>query len=261
MTRPDHTYTILTALSFSPPIGSKLRKIYSSIQTERFNRDIMKERGFKVDNPAFSGIGNVVEAVTNLPLGRLSNKLRNLENALDTRNETWQRVALVLGWNTWDLGIKDQDIEALGENIKERKKQEKAMDKIKKKYPGKTQEEIDIIIKEKEVFDLSKREQENIIKQNNLNPKDYKLEKDRVSVIMELRNKNTEKIDKQLTDIKNYKPSKSEQREIDLFKMNKKDQVNLLLDFGLTNKQIKALKYEEDRVKKIIELEEKSKNR
>ena len=43
--------------------------------------------------------------------------------------------------------------------------------------------------------------------------------------------------------------------------MNKKDQVNLLLNFGLTNKQIKALKYEEDRVKKIIELEEKSKNR
>tara|TARA_R100001509_G_scaffold55801_2_gene30791 strand:- start:221 stop:886 length:666 start_codon:yes stop_codon:yes gene_type:complete len=221
----------------------------------------MKERGFKVDNPAFSAIGNVIEAVTNLPLARLSNKLRNLENALDSRNETWQRVALVLGWNTWDLGIKDQDIEALGENIKERKKQQKKMDKIKQKYPGKTKEEIDIIIKEKEVFDLSKREQENIIKQNNLNPKDYKLEKDRVSIIMELRNKNTEKIDKQLTDIKNYKPSKSEQREIDLFKMNKKDQVNLLLDFGLTNKQIKALKYEEDRVKKIIELEEKSKNR
>ena len=135
------------------------------------------------------------------------------------------------------------------------------MDKIKKKYPGKSQEEIDIIIKEKEVFDLSKREQENIIKQNNLNPKDYKLEKDRVGIIMELRNKDAEKIDKQLTNIKNYKPSKSEQREIDLFKMNKKDQVNLLLDFGLTNKQIKALKYEEDRVKKIIELEEKSKNR
>ena len=135
------------------------------------------------------------------------------------------------------------------------------MDKIKKKYPGKSQEEIDVIIKEKEVFNLSKKEQENIIKQNNLNPKDYKLEKDRVSVIMELRNKNTEKLDKQLTDIKNYKPSKSEQREMNLFKMNKKDQVNLLLNFGLTNKQIKALKYEEDRVKKIIELEEKSKNR
>ena len=263
MTRPDHTYTILTALSFSPPIGSKLRKIYSSIQTERFNRDIMRERGFKVDNPAFSAIGNVIEAVTNLPLGRLSNKLRNLENALDSRNETWQRVALVLGWNTWDLGIKDQDIEALGENIKERKKQEKKMEKIKNKYPGKTKEEIDIIIKEKEIFDLSKREQENIIKQNGLNPKRYKLEKDRVNIIMKLRDKDAKKIDKQLNDIKNYKPSKLEQREIDLFKMNKKDQVNLLMSLGLSSREIKKLKYEEDRVKKIIELENrrKSKNR
>ena len=263
MTRPDHTYTILTALSFSPPIGSKLRKIYSSIQTERFNRDIMRERGFKVDNPAFSAIGNVIEAVTNLPLGRLSNKLRNLENALDSRNETWQRVALVLGWNTWDLGIKDQDIEALGENIKERKKQEKKMEKIKNKYPGKTKEEIDIIIKEKEVFDLSKREQERILTQNGLNAKNYKLEKDRVDAIMKLRNKDAEKIDKQLNDIKNYKPSKSEQREIDLYKMNKKDQVNLLMSLGLSSREIKKLKYEEDRVKKIIELENrrKSKNR
>jgi len=261
MTRPDHAYTILTALSFSPPIGSKLRKIYSSIQTERFNRDIMRERGFKVDNPAFSGIGNIIEAVTNLPLGRLSNKLRNLENALDTRNETWQRVALVLGWNTWDLGIKDQDIEALGEDIKERKKQEKKMEKIKNKYPGKTKEEIDIIIKEKEIFDLSKREQENIIKQNGLNPKKYKLEKDRVDIIIKLRNKDAEKIDKQLNNIKNYKPSKSEQREIDLYKMNKKEQVNLLMSLGLSSREIKKLKYEEDRVNKIIKLENKRKSK
>ena len=260
-TKPDHTYTILTALSFSPPIGSKLRKIYQSIQTEKYNRDIMKERGFKVDNPAFNAIGNVIEAVTNIPLGRLSNKLLNLDNALDTRNETWQRVALLLGWNTWDLGIKDQDIEALGENIKERKKQEKKIEKIKNKYPDKSQEEINVLVIEQQVFDLNKREQERILTQNGLNAKNYKLEKDRVDAIMKLRDKNPEKINKQISDVENYKPSKSEQREIDLFKMNKKDQVNLLLDFGLTNKQIKALKYEEDRVKKIIELEKKSKNR
>ena len=38
-----------------------------------------------------------------------------------------------------------------------------------------------------------------------------------------------------------------------------KDQVNKLISLGLTTKQIKALKYEEDRVKKIIELENKKK--
>ena len=36
----DHTYTILRLLGFSPPIGSKARKIYSAIQTERFNKGV-----------------------------------------------------------------------------------------------------------------------------------------------------------------------------------------------------------------------------
>ena len=43
--------------------------------------------------------------------------------------------------------------------------------------------------------------------------------------------------------------------------MNKKDQVNVLIDFGLSPKQIKELKYEEDRVNKIIELENKKKSK
>jgi len=134
MTRSDHAYTLLQALSFSPPIGSKLRKIYQSIQTEKFNRDLIKERGFTLDNPVWSMIGNVVEGVTNIPLGRLSNKMLNVDNAMDSNNETWQRIAMLLGWNMWDLGIKDPDIVALGEDIKERKKSEKRMDKEKEKY-------------------------------------------------------------------------------------------------------------------------------
>ena len=41
--------------------------------------------------------------------------------------------------------------------------------------------------------------------------------------------------------------------------MNKKDQVNMLIEFGLSSKEIKKLKYEEDRVNKIIDLEKKKK--
>ena len=78
---------------------------------------------------------------------------------------------------------------------------------------------------------------------------------------MKLRNKNKSKIDKQISDIENYVPSKSEQRELDLFKMNKKEQVNMLMDLGLSSKEIKKLKYEEDRVNKILALEKKSKKR
>ena len=137
----DHAYTLLSLLGFSPPIGSKVRKVYSSIQTEKFNKDIFSKRGFSIDNPIWSAIGNVVEGITNIPLGRLSNKMLNLDNAMDSNNEWWQRVALVLGWNTWDLGIKDPDIEAAKTEVKEEKKKEKKKKKKKKKKVKLSEEE------------------------------------------------------------------------------------------------------------------------
>ena len=146
----DHTYTILQLLGFSPPIGSKLRKIYSSIQTERFNEDVFKKRGFTLDNPIWGAIGNVVEGVTNIPLGRMSNKMLNLDNAMDSNNEWWQRVALVMGWNTWDLGIRDKDIEKVKTEIKEEKKEKKKLEKIilKEEKKKEKEEENKSLIKE-----------------------------------------------------------------------------------------------------------------
>jgi len=138
----DHAYTLLTLLSFSPPIGSKLRKIYSSIQTEEFNRGVFTKRGFALDNPIWSGVGNVIEGVTNIPLGRMSNLMLQLDNAMDPAHKWWQRVALLLGQNTWDLGIKDPDIEAIKGEIKEEKKVEtKKKQKIKKEEKKKQKEE------------------------------------------------------------------------------------------------------------------------
>tara|TARA_R110000765_G_scaffold77704_1_gene152800 strand:- start:27 stop:4409 length:4383 start_codon:yes stop_codon:yes gene_type:complete len=129
----DHAYTLLTLLSFSPPIGSKLRKIYSSIQTEEFNRGVFSKRGFTLDNPIWSGIGNVIEGATNIPLGRLSNLMLQLDNAMDSSHKWWQRVALILGQNTWDLGIKDPDIEAIKDELKvEKVVKNKEKQKIKK---------------------------------------------------------------------------------------------------------------------------------
>jgi len=129
----DHTYTILSLLSFSPPIGSKLRKIYGSIQTEQFNKGVFERRGFTLDNPIWSGIGNVIEGVTNVPLGRIAQKMLNIDNAMDDSNSFFERAALLLGWNTWDLGIKDPDIQAVKTEIKEEKKVEsKIKAKVKK---------------------------------------------------------------------------------------------------------------------------------
>ena len=146
----DHTYTILSLLSFSPPIGSKLRKIYGSIQTEQFNQGVFEKRGLTLDNPAWSGIGNVVEGVTNVPLGRIAQKMLNIDNAMDDSNSFFERAALLLGWNTWDLGIKDPDIEAVKTEIKEDKKVEsKIKAKVKKEEKKKEKiEENKAVIKE-----------------------------------------------------------------------------------------------------------------
>ena len=272
--RADHAYTLLQLLGFSPPIGSKLRKVYRGIKEEQWSGDVFMERGFTLDNPIWSATGNVIEGVTNAPLGRLSNLMLQLDNAMDPTHQWWQRVALILGQNTWDLGIQDPDIEKIKIEIiaekrniaKERaqiKKQEEKIDNLRKQYPNKTDNEINEILKikekNKEVFDLNKREQVKILEANNLNPKDYPKEKDRVDAIMNLRKKNESKIDSALTAIKNYVPTEQEQRSIELFKMTKKDQVNLLMELGVSTKVIKNLKYEEDRVKKIIELQNKVK--
>jgi hypothetical protein len=53
-----------------------------------------------------------------------------------------ERFALLMGWNTWDLGIEDQDIIAVEKEIKEKKQiEKKEKQKIKK-------EEKEIKVKE-----------------------------------------------------------------------------------------------------------------
>jgi len=286
MTKSDHAYTILQALSFSPPIGSKARKIYQSIQTEKYNRDIIKERGFTLDNPAWSMIGNVIEGAVNIPLGRIANKMLNLDNAINSHLETWQRIALVLGWNMWDLGLKDPDIIALGETIKERKKQEKKMEsekkkfekkreKLKEKYPDLDEKEIDVKIESEKYYPLRKYEQVELLKKLDLSDKEIKelkKESDRAEKINELYKGNEKLIDNYLKNSetkskedkdkeqKKLKPKKEKPtREKTLYKLNKKDQINLLVDLGLGPRSAYTLKTEKDRVNKILELEKKSK--
>jgi len=288
MSKSDHAYTLLQALSFAPPIGAKVRKIYQSIQTEKFNRDLMKERGLTLDNPAWSMIGNVIEGATNVPLGRLAKKMLNIDNAMDSSNEGWQRLALMLGWSTWDLGIKDPDLVSLGADIKEAKKkkkteetkikkEEKKRAKLKEKYPNYTKKEIDIAVKSKELFSLSKQTQVDILKELKLSDKEIKnlkKEQDRTDKIAELYEKNSELINGIIETSKTTKTtkttntekpkkkekvklSKKEKYEKGLFKMKKQDQINILMELGYPTRKIYSLKYEKDRVEMIIKLQNK----
>ena len=109
--RADHAYTMIEAINLSPPVGSKARKIYSATQTYKFNKKIIPGMGMSINNPAYLLFGNLVSAATNIPLDRAIMKLNNLIAATDSQNQAWQRVATFLGWNTWDVGVKNTAVE------------------------------------------------------------------------------------------------------------------------------------------------------
>ena len=54
--------------------------------------------------------------------------------------------------------------------------------------------------------------------------------------------------------------TETEKQTKKLFDLNKSNQVKMLLDLGLTKKQIRALTKEEQRVQEIIKLQNKNKN-
>lgn len=117
---------LVESLQISPPIGSKARKLYGSITTDMWNKDVYKEIPlYNIDNPIWDAVGNTVEATTNAPLGRVQRKLSNLKAASDSQNAAWQRLALALGWDKWSLGVdRPEEIEEAKKSVKEKKKEE-----------------------------------------------------------------------------------------------------------------------------------------
>ena len=147
----DHTYTILKFFSFSPTIGSKGRKLYSAIQTQKYNEDVIKEMSLlDIDNPKWSVIANLVSAITNVPLDRLVKKIDNVDAAITEDITAMERFALLMGWNTWDLDIEDSDILAVEDEIKEKKKIEREEKKRIKKEEKEKEKEIENEAKEEE---------------------------------------------------------------------------------------------------------------
>tara|TARA_Y100000004_G_scaffold132340_1_gene149414 strand:+ start:722 stop:9733 length:9012 start_codon:yes stop_codon:yes gene_type:complete len=163
----DHTYTLIQAINLSPPIGSKARKIYGGIQTLRFDKDVIAERGYGIDSPIWQAIGNFTSAATNFPLDRAVAILNNTTAALDERNQAWQRVAMIMGWNTWDVGVKDLEAEEIKAKAKEIRKLE-GIEKAKKTRAEKKRKEKEAKRKEQEkkLEEMRKKLEEGKIKIN-----------------------------------------------------------------------------------------------
>jgi hypothetical protein len=147
----DHTYTLLELANVSPPIGSKLRKLYSALQTKKFDKDVIAEMGMGVTidgkiniSPSYEILGNVVSAAFNLPLDRAIIELEAVAEALDDRNTSYQRIALLLGWRTWDVNAKNEEqdvIKIIYKELRKIKGKEKAK-KTREENKRKKEEEI-----------------------------------------------------------------------------------------------------------------------
>tara|TARA_R110002110_G_scaffold24361_2_gene91428 strand:+ start:13492 stop:21543 length:8052 start_codon:yes stop_codon:yes gene_type:complete len=127
----DHAYTILQAANLAPPVGSKLRKIYTAIQTNKFEKDAIKQRGLDVTingefnlSPAYSVVGNVLEGGLNIPMARLVDEVNSVTEALDARNSSMQRLALGLGWKTWDVSARNEEHDLIKTQAKAKRKEE-----------------------------------------------------------------------------------------------------------------------------------------
>ena len=110
--KADYAKVVLEGANISPPIGSKLRKLYSGFQQTKFDKDLIAKRGWGIMQdgrvhlgPNYSITGKLVESTTNLPMDRFVNKVENVSQALNSQNEAWQRVMVGLGWNPYSLGI------------------------------------------------------------------------------------------------------------------------------------------------------------
>ena len=129
----DFGNVIVEALQLSPPIGSKLRKIYSAMKTEDWNPGVSEKIGWRIENPNIVAIALVIEGLTNFPIARMINKTNNVEEAVTGNHALWQRIFMFAGWNRWDVGAKDEELERAKSEAKTQRKQDKKNKKDKEK--------------------------------------------------------------------------------------------------------------------------------
>jgi len=244
--RPEYSQAAWRLLDISPPIDIKVSKLKQAGDNYEYNQDLIKTKGFAIDNPAWLSLGYVISATTNIPLDRLILKMNNVKYALNSDDDAWKRIAAILGYQEWQLRT-----EAEQEVYQKKRKAEKAEHKSLMKWE---------VIDGDEIEALNKREQTNILKEIGLSDeeiKGLKYEADRVNRILDEYNKDKKKITKILD--KRGKDRKLTKKEIEYNKIEdqtKAEQIETLTEYGLTKKEIRELKYEDDRVKKILELQE-----
>ena len=263
--RSEYEEAVFDLLNFSPPLGSKINKIRGGLRSFSWNMKDMREKGFSLDNPAYLAGAQIVTGLTNVPLDRVAKKINNVRAIVNEQSALWQKVALGLGWSTWDVGLGYYGGFDAAKVLTPEEEKVKEIDDMKKLT--KTKEQVDMLLD----LGLSKKEIKALGK-----------EQARVEKIIELQNAEAEpkkeaevkeeiKEETKPTPVAKPKPTPKPKvktvsaearlrRQFDSIKdENKPDQVKTLLKFGLSKKEIRDLKYEKNRVEKILELMPKNK--
>ena len=235
--RPEYVDSVWEVTRFSPPIYSKLSKLKQAGWQfdSKKRRELIFEKGFSLDNPAYEAAAKVVSATTNVPLDRVMYKIKNIEGALDEDNEIWQRVAMMGGWPKWQL----ENPKTAADLTPEQKAEVKAKSKIDNYKKAKGSKDYDTIKK------LTSDQQIKMLKSLGFGEytiKNAKTEKAKIDLIIAKNSKKKNIVDKKAIEEYKYK------------KLNKAEQVRKLDSLGLSKDEIKALKLEADRVEKLVEL-------
>ena len=95
----------------SPPISSKLSRVNQAVRSMKWDRDEMIDKGWSLDNPAYLAAANLISAGTNIPIDRAIKKTNNLVEAMNRDNEWWERLALLGGWQGWEIGLDEGEVQ------------------------------------------------------------------------------------------------------------------------------------------------------
>jgi len=263
--RPEYDEAVFDLLNFSPPLGSKVNKIRGGLRSFSWNKKEMKEKGFSLDNPSYLAGAQVVTGLTNVPLDRVAKKINNVRGIVNEESALWQKVALGLGWSTWELGLGYYGGFDAAKVLTPEEEKVKEIDDMKKLT--KTKEQVDMLLD----LGLSKQEIKALGKEQNRVEKIIELQNAEAEPKKEAEVKEEIKEETKPTPVAKPKPTPKPKvktvsaearlrRQFDSIKdENKPDQVKTLLKFGLSKKEIRDLKYEKNRVEKILELMPKNK--
>jgi len=257
--RAEYEKAVADLLGFSPPLGSKVQKIKGGLRSFSWNMKDIKEQGFSLDNPAYLSGAQIVTGLTNIPLDRVAKKINNVRGMINEQSALWQRVALGLGWSTWDVGLGYYGGFDAAKVLTPEEEKVKEIDDMKKLT--KTKEQVDMLLDlgltKKEIKALGKEQArvEKIIELQNAESKPK--EEAKVKEEIKEETKPTPKVE---AKPKTESAERRLRRQFDSIKdENKPDQVKTLLKFGLSKKEIRDLQYEKNRVEKILELMNKNK--